>query len=320
MDQFTGHPLYRKHNIDSAMSSLWEFYKKNFIPLFLTSFAMSLIIQYSTTLFNFRELQTVTDPAILFEKLRQMIMPILILSLINLLFTNILQYYILYNPIDRSNNIFAAAVKSLKYFIPYLIIMILLAFAGGIAVFLGFFILFVGAFFAMLYAMTIYLFILPVLMIEGTNIANAISRTLRLAHKNFWHNIGWVAVFLILIIVISIILSGLILLPFTGDFIKSIVNPQAGAEILDKATSPLFIILSALVSALTLPLMPIFSAILYFNGRAAENEQAVVIEPVNEEPVLRVEDLYAKPYADDHPDNPERKKKDENEGDDEENR
>ncbi|HKK43564.1 MAG TPA: hypothetical protein VJ963_14200 [Bacteroidales bacterium] len=313
MEQYTGHPLYRKHNIDSAMSSLWEFYKKYFIPLFITSFAMSLVIQYATTLFNFQDLQTATDPAVMLDKLRQMIVPILLISLINLLFTNILQYYVLYNPLDRSNNIFISAIKSLKFFIPYLIIMILLAFAGGIAVFLGFFVIVIGAFFAMLYVMTIYLFILPVLMIEGPNISNAIPRTLKLAHKNFWHNIGWVAVFLILMIVISIILSGIILLPFTGSFIKSIVNPQAATDIMDKAKSPLFIILSALVSAVTLPLMPIFSAILYFNGRASEEQQAVIIETVPEEPTLRVEDLYAKPYADDHPDNPDRKKEEEDE-------
>jgi uncharacterized membrane protein YphA (DoxX/SURF4 family) len=306
MDQFTGHPLYRRHNIDSAMSSLWEFYKKYFVPLFIISFLMSLVIQYATTIVDFKDLQTTTDPSVLLDKLSQMIIPILLISLINLLFINIIQYYILYNPLDKSNNIFVAATRSLKYFIPYLIMMILLAFAGGIAVFLGFFVLVIGAIFAMIYVMTIYMFILPVLMIEGTNIANAISRTIVLAHRNFWRNIGWVAVFLILIIVISIILSGIILLPFTGDFIKSIVNPQAGADILDKATSPLFIILSALVSAITFPLMPIFSAILYFNGRASEKQEAVIIETIPDEPAVRVEDLYAKPYADNHPDNPEK--------------
>jgi len=53
--------------------------------------------------------------------------------------------------------------------------------------------------------------------------------------------------------------------------------------------------------------MPIFAAILYFNGKANE-EQAQTITPQNPENTrVRVEDLYAKPYADDHPDNPEKK-------------
>ena len=42
MDQFRNHPLYQIHNIDSAMNSLWGFYKKNFLVLFITSFVMSL--------------------------------------------------------------------------------------------------------------------------------------------------------------------------------------------------------------------------------------------------------------------------------------
>jgi hypothetical protein len=52
--------------------------------------------------------------------------------------------------------------------------------------------------------------------------------------------------------------------------------------------------------------MPIFSAILYFNGRSRESEVATPV-PNNEPDRVRVEDLYAKPYSDDHPDNPENK-------------
>lgn len=306
MDQFSNHPLYQRHNLDSAMGSLWNFYKKHFVSLFIISLAMSLVIQYATSILNFKDLQNTTDPMIMLEKIKDMILPILIISLINLLFTNILQYYILYNPLDSNNNIFVSALKSIKYFIPYIIIMILLAFAGGIAIVLGFFVLIVGAFFAMLYVMTMYLFVLPVLMVEGPNIANAIPRIFRLVHKNFWSNIGWVAVFIIILIVISIILSAVILLPFTGDFIKTIINPQSGSNLVHDTTNPLFIVLSAVVGALTLPLMPIFACILYFNGKASEEQGNITIEPVPENDKVKVEDLYAKPYSDDHPENPEK--------------
>ena len=306
MEQFNNHPLYRRHNIDSAMSSLWGFYKKKFLPMFIISLIMSLVIQYASTLVNLNELSTVTDPMVMLEKIKGLIVPILVISLINLFFTTILQYYILYNPLNPENNIFVSAVKSLKYFIPYLIIMVLLAFAGSIAVVLGIFVFIIGVFFSILYVMTIYLFILPVMMVEETNIANTIGRTIKMAHKNFWSNIGWVAVFILILVVVSIILSGLILLPFTGSFVKTIVNPAEASKLLDVTTSPLFIIISAIVGALTFPLMPIFASILYFNGRAVE-DQAQVITPVNpENDRVRVEDLYAKPYSDDHPDNPEK--------------
>jgi len=307
MDQFSNHPLYRKHNIDSAMSSLWELYKKKFLSLFIISFAMSLVIQYASTLVNLEEISTITDPIVMLGKIKELIGPILIISIINLLFTTILQYYIIYNPLNSENNILVSALKSLKYFIPYLILMVLLAFAGSIAIVLGILVLIVGVFFSVLYIMTIYLFILPVMMAEESNIVNTIGRTISLAHRNFWSNIGWVAVFIIILIVVSVISTGIILLPFTGSFVKTILNPGESANILNMTNNPLFIILSALASALTLPLMPMFACILYFNGIAGE-EQGQTISLLNpENDRIRVEDLYAKPYSDDHPDNPEKK-------------
>jgi hypothetical protein len=307
MDQFSNHPLYGRHNIDSVMNSLWAFYKKKFLSLFLMSFVMSLVIQYASSLVNMKELSSITDPMLLLEKIKGFLIPILIISLINLLFTTILQYYVIFNPVDNENTVFISIIKSLKYFIPYLIIMVLLAFAGTIAIILGIFALIVGAFFAMLYIVTLYLFILPVMMIEGTNIGSTITRTLTLAHKHFWSNIGWVAVFIIIMLVISVIFSGIILLPFTGNFIKTIVKPDDATKMVDITTKPMFIILSAIVSALTFPLMTIFACILYFNGKAGEEQIQAIPIIGTEGNKVRVEDLYAKPYSDDHPDNPENK-------------
>lgn len=307
MDQFSNHPLYRKHNIDSALSSLWSFYKKNFLTLFIISLVMSGVTQYASSLVNMKELSTITDPMLLLEKVKDFIVPILIISLLSLLTTTILHYYIIFNPLDKENTVLNSVFRSLKYFIPYLIIMILLAFAGTIAIVLGVFVLVIGAFFAMLYVVTLYLFILPVMMVEGINIGTTISRSVKLTHKNFWSNIGWVALFIIIMLVISVILSGIILLPFTGSFIKTIMSPGDASGMADVTSKPLFIALSALIGALTLPLMPIFACILYFNGKAGEENVEIILTPEPENTKLRVEDLYAKPYSDDHPDNPENK-------------
>jgi hypothetical protein len=84
------------------------------------------------------------------------------------------------------------------------------------------------------------------------------------------------------------------------------VNPQEATEMVDVTSKPLFIILSALVSALTIPLMPIFSCVLYFNSRAREEKEKLIPHYNPEDEKVKVEDLYAKPYADDHPDNPEK--------------
>jgi len=212
------------------------------------------------------------------------------------LFTTILHSYVIFNPLDNENNIFRCIVKSVRYFIPYLMIMILLTIAGSFALFLGLIMLVIGAIFAAIYIMTLYLFILPIMMVEGPNIANTISRTLALAHRNFWSNLGWTAVFVIIILVITTILSGIILLPFTGTFFSAVRNPEEAANVMEITSKPLYVILSALLNALTLPLLPIFACILYFNGRAREEQQFSNKPQVDEnDGKIKVEDLYAKP-------------------------
>lgn len=301
MESINSHPLYKAHTIDSAMNSLWEFYTKRFLVLFLTSFAMGLILQYLSSLiridlgdyqsFNMDEMMA---------KIREFMWPMLIVSLVSLLFTTILHYYVIFNPLDSGDNIFRCIVKSLRYFIPYLLIMIMLVFVGSFALFLGLILLVIGALFAAIYIMTLYLFILPVMMVEGPDIAATIGRTIKLVHSGFWSNLGWTAVFVIIILVITTILSGIILLPFTGTFFSAVTNPEEAPNVMEMTSKPLYIILSALLNGLTLPLMPLFGCILYFNGRAHEDHQ--VFDEYREDDnsgKVRVEDLYAKPVPED---------------------
>jgi uncharacterized membrane protein YphA (DoxX/SURF4 family) len=277
--------------------------------LYIFSVVISLVTQYASSfvMIDIANLQSETDPMVMLEKIREYLLPMALISLMNLLFTAILQHYILYNPVDNENNIFRSVIKSLRYFIPFLVLIILLSFTGAIAIILGLLALVVGAVFAVIYIMTLYLFILPVMMVEGPDIGNTISSVFKLAHRNFWSNFGWVSAFIILLIVISFILSGLVMVPFAGSFFKTIVNPEEASAVSGFAKNPLFIILSALANALTIPLMPIFSTILYFNGKARENKIGQDYLPEKQEERVKVEDLYAKPYSDDHPDNPEKK-------------
>ena len=307
MDNFRNHPFYRVHNIDSAMNSLWEFYKRNFLPLFLMSFAMSLVIQYSSTFIDLKAIQSETDPMVIIEKMKVFFVPMLIISLINLLFTTILQHYIIHRPLDISSSVLSSVLKSLRYFVPYLIIVIMLSVTGTLAIALGLLALVIGAFLVIIYVLMLYLFILPVMIVEETDISRTISRVFSLAHRNFWTNFGWVATFLILIIVISVILSGLALLPFAGSFFKTLSNPEDAATAADLAKNPVFFFITALINALTVPLLPIFASILYFNGKAREEQNETIYQPLKDEARVKVEDLYAKPYSDDHPDNPEKK-------------
>ncbi|HUX96418.1 MAG TPA: hypothetical protein VMV47_11870 [Bacteroidales bacterium] len=307
MTEFKDHPLYKVHTIDTAMSSIWDFYRKNFLVLFFLSAVIAFVMQYISSFIDMTDLQNETDPMVMLEKIKGLAMPLMMVSLLNLLLTTILQHYILFKPVDSSNNVMTSVIKAFKYYLPYLIILIILSFVGAIAVVLGLLALVVGAVFAAIYILTLYLFILPVMMTEGANIGNTISRVFALAHRNFWSNIGWVSVFFVILLAISLVLSGIILLPFTGSFIKTLFNPEDAAAAVDITKNPLFIILSALVNALTLPLMPIFAGVLYFNARAREEKKEPEYQPEKEENSVRVEDLYAKPYSDEHPENPENK-------------
>jgi hypothetical protein len=306
MENLSNHPLYRSHNIDSVMSSLWEFYKKNFLVLFISSLIVSIGTQLISTQINLGDMTSVTDPMQLLEKYKRMMVPFLEMAAISLLFNVILQYYIMYNPLEAHPSIFKAAYKSLKYLPAYIIILILFMFMAVVALLIGIVILIVGMFFAAFWLAMVFMFILPVLMAEGTNIGHCISRTFALSHRRFWSNMGWVALLILVIMVVSIIMSGLIMIPFTGSFLKGLSHPENISNMMDFTSNPVYILLSAILSAIIVPLMPIFSAILYFNGVARET---TIPQPEqNSEPErVKVEDLYAKPYSDDHPDNPDRK-------------
>lgn len=304
MEPITSHPLYKAHTIDSAMNSLWEFYTKKFIVLFLVSFVMGLIIQYLSSLIkiDLADYQSLKIEDMML-KIREFMWPMIIVSVLSLVFTTILHSYVIFNPLDSQNNIFGCILKSFRYLIPYLLIIIMLAIAGSFALFLGLIVVIIGALFAGIYIMTIYLFILPVMMVEGPNIANTIVRTMKLAHRDFWSNIGWTAVFVIIVLVVTMIMSGLILLPFTGSFFSAVKNPEAAAEVMNFTSKPLYIILSAALNGLTMPLLPIFACILYFNGRARDDHQLSDRPEENEYPgKVRVEDLYAKPLPEEDKD------------------
>jgi hypothetical protein len=308
MDNFTNHPLYRIHTIDSAMGSLWDYYKKNFLVLFLASFVVSLGSQLISVQINFGDLTNYSDPGQLLDMYKKMMVPFLELAALSLVFNVILQYYVMFHPLEEHPDFFTAAFKSLKYVPTYLIILILFSFMASIALVLGIFIFFIGIIFAAFWLAMVFMFILPTLMAEDNNIGNAISRTFALSHRGFLTNMGWTAILILILMIISVFITGLIMIPFTGSFLKIISNPENAANVMKINSNPLYIVLSALLGGFITPIIPIFSSILYFNARARETK---VLSPIqdNEPNKVRVEDLYAKPYSDDHPDNPDNKSK-----------
>ncbi|HCC70238.1 MAG TPA: hypothetical protein DEQ09_03685 [Bacteroidales bacterium] len=294
MIDYTQHPLNKKYDLDTALGSIWEFYKKWFGSLFVISFVFSLIITYISGRINISEIYSVTDPEEMIAIARSMIGPYALIILFSFVFILILQYYIIRKPVDTESNIFSIGTTGLvKYFLPLLVLNILLAIFAVFAILIGVFLLFIGALFAVIYVALIYAFISPVLMIENPGIGDTITTTLSLAHKRFWPNIGWVTIFGILVMVISFILGAIIMIPFGGSFFRTIMNPENASELLNLTSKPSFIILNALANAVTMPLFPIFSLVLYFNARSDNIGEVIRNQSDSDKSgPVRVEDLY----------------------------
>lgn len=295
MIDYTQHPLNRKYDLDTALGSIWEFYKKWFGSLILITFVFSLVISYLTGKINLSGMYSSSDPEEIIAMAKSMIGPYSLILLFTFIFTLVLQYYIIRKPVDPASNVFSIGTNGLiRFFLPLLLLDIILAVFAMFALTLGLFLFFVGALFATVYVVMIYVFIAPVLMIEDKGIGDTITTTIRLAHNRFWQNLGWTAVFIILLMVISLVLSALIMIPFGGSFFRTIVNPESAGEILNITSKPSFIILNAIVNALTMPLLPIFSLVLYFNSRSGI-ASGLIIESTDaaDGGPVRVEDLYS---------------------------
>ena len=275
MQEYSEHQLNKRYNIDNLFTSIWEFYKRWFPSLFTISFVLSLVTAYYSSRIDLSAFQNTTDPYVILESLKSMIVPYLVLILISLVANMLIQYWIIRKPVDPDGNILSySGTVLIRYFLPLLVVFIILGVFSFFAMILGLVVFIIGIFFAMVYVILFFVLASPVIMVENCGIGNTITRTFTLVHKRFWPNMGWMTVFLLIILVVSLVLGAIIMIPFSGGFIRTIINPEAAFEILEFTKKPSFIILTALTNAVTMPLMPIFGLALYFNGRSYESGAA----------------------------------------------
>jgi len=292
MDQFNSHPLYRKHDLDSVMTTLWSFYKNHFLALFLAAFAGSLAIQFLTSTIDISKLTGMTDPYEIIAEFKTWLWPMIGVMAFSLLLSLTLQYFVMFKPVNSEVNIFNSIYKSLRYLLPYIVIGIIFIFFMTFAIIAGLFVIIIGALFSILYVFMISLFILPLLMAEGNNIGHALGRTFTLSHRHFGSNLGWTAIIMLIIIVGSMILSSVVLIPFSGNFFKILTNPAEAAEAMSFMSNPWYIILSAIANSLFAPLTPILAAIVYFNAIAREEDAGKPAEVTSDQNKVTVGDLY----------------------------
>lgn len=291
MQNYQNHPLAGAEDLDSAMTKLWAFYKQYFVGLYIISLILGLLTAVLGATLDLSAIQSTTDPEAMLALMKDMIVPYTLIMAISIVFAVLLHAWVLERPMEKENALMTALKTGLQALIPYLIVVIVLAMAAVVLTGVGLVLLVLPGLFAIFYMLTVGIFALPVTLTESRNAATVISRSFRLTHKNFWPNMAWVIVVALLVIIISLMISGLIMLPFTGSFIRSLTNPEEASALLEMAKNPLYIALSSLASALVTPVFPILAFILYFRNNAGALAPAAEEEDDNR---VKVEDLYPK--------------------------
>jgi len=289
MEKYSNHPLKGATDIDSSMNMLWNFYKKHFIVLYAISVVSALVSGIISSEMDLAALTSATEPAEMLSVYKQMAVPYLLLILVSLVFSIVTHTYILDKPAGESYSFFETLKKSAIILVPYLAAILIIAFAGVILISLGFVLLIIPGIFALFYVITIYLFTVPVALIESTNPGHIVTRSVKLAHRNLWPNMGWTTVIILIVLIAAIVISALSTLPFTGTLLKSLSDTSVTT---DMSKNPVYIIITSLTGALVTPVLPIMAFILYF--RNAKEETVTEQAGNNSEERVRVEDLYPK--------------------------
>ena len=276
MDSYTEHTLYRKHTLDSAMSGLWEFYKSHFAPLFLISFIFSVAVTIFSLNIDYSGLieASMTEDMEAIRKMMsdmvKMAIPVVAVTIYAIVF---LSLYVLESNSGGAVNYLRVLKGSFKYMLTYTIMFILFIPVIGVALAAGILALLIGVIFSVIWLTALFAFFAPLLMTEGNDISNAIVRSFKLMHRHFGSNIGWTAVFIVIMLLVSLVVSGLALIPFAGTLLQTMANPGEVTHLMEMIKNPIYVLFSSALNALILPLFPIFSFILYFNARAWEDDR-----------------------------------------------
>ena len=289
MNNYQNHPLAGAVDLDSAMAKLWAFYKKYFIGLYVISVVLALVSSAVTAGIDLSALQTTTDPYEMLKMMKGMAGPYAIMIISSLVAGVLLHTWVLERPMGESDFVASLLRKSLVALVPYIVTMIIFSIIAAVLTAIGLVMLVLPGFFAIFYIATVMVFAMPVTLVETSNPARVVPRSFALAHRNLWPNMGWMIVLILIIIVISLVISALVMIPFSGSFIRSLTNPEEASSIIELARNPIYVGLSALTSSLITPVLPILAFILYFKNRAEE----VAVETAEEKnDTVKVEDLY----------------------------
>jgi len=219
MDNLKKHSLYRPMEIEAIFSHVFTIYKNKFIPLFLSGFIAFFLIQFLIYNLGITQIYTITDPEEMIKELSGFMgvmwivvaATVIIYGLLNAFFVNL----ILKNEGEHQLTSGKLFMESLQKYSIHMIFFLLLS---GIIVTLGtvagIFIFIIGFLIAFAYLGTVLFPGAAIVVAEEKNALEAIRRAFVLVHKDFWPTLGAMVLFVIMMILISIVVSALMSVPF----------------------------------------------------------------------------------------------------------
>jgi len=282
MENINQHSLYKKYDSDTVISGTFRFYKKHFKVLFLVSFVISFLIQipfYQMGIYNSTYLinETFQIPD------KEVIMTLMIMSLVMILMYTLAYLFICiytYRQEFKNSSFLSILSTTIKdYYLKFLgagIITIIILTIGGLA---GIVVFIIGILVSFFYFMTVLSPVAPILIIENKDVFQTIGRSFSLTHKDFWGALGAVLLLILLYIVLSIVIAIFTVIPFAFDVVKEIMKGTNIIEILKNGSfinsqmTVTGLIFNIVFSALTFPIFPVFSVILYFKLKYAEDHK-----------------------------------------------
>ena len=286
MTDITKHSLYKPMEVDSMLSAIFNIYFKKFLIMFIYSFVAVFIVQMIIYHLGFWDLYTVSDPdeilrnfPAIFQKMGIIsVSSVIIYGLLNTFLVN----YLIKSDLEPNINTGDLLAESFRKYSIHMIFFLILSGIILIAgIFIGILALIIGSLVAVVYLGTVMMSGGAIIVAEEKNAIETIGRVFSLTHKDFWSALGVVVLFVLIMILISLVLSAIIAIPFVIMFFG---NLNESGNILEALNLKMYdlgiwmVILNSVVSALTYPLYAILSVVLYFKLKYTEDKNPVSLQ------------------------------------------
>ncbi len=283
MEQITSHPLYKKMDSFEVISETFRGYFKHFVPLISASILANLVIHLVVFALGLQKGFMVHPshyPVV--NNLGD-----LVLGSFIILFVALFVYSFVFSfmanyifQVPRPSQLSAKAILRdtlYKHFGRVLVVMVLVSIITSLAFVFGVIVLIIGSLVAFLYFGTVFSSFGGIIVAEQRSSLDVMGRCFNLSHKDFWEALGAFVLFLLSLLVISVILGILSLLPqmfyFIGEALsgKGVFDIMEGMTLMQTGGYWVTALLNFVFSSLIMPLLPVFSVVLYLKVKYKED-------------------------------------------------